>query len=65
MDTAYRKGESKGRAEGRAEGSAEGRAEGRAEERLANARSLKDNGVPLEVIIRSLSLDDDEISRLV
>ncbi len=54
MDTAYRKGETKGREEGRAEG--------RAEERLANARSLKDNGVPLDVIIRSLGLEADEIA---
>lgn len=56
MDTAYRKGETKGREEGRAEG--------RAEERLANARSLKDNGVPLDVIIRSLGLEADEIAHL-
>lgn len=43
---------------------AEGRAEGRAEERLANARSLKENGVPLDVIAKSLSLTDEEIAQI-
>lgn len=37
-----------------------GRAEGRAEERLANAKALLGNGVPLEVIVKSLHLTDDE-----
>ncbi len=48
----------------RGEGKLEGRAEGRAEERLANARSLKANGVPLEVIIKSLSLTESEVTQL-
>lgn len=39
----------------------EGIEEGRAEERLANTRSLKENGVPLDVIAKSLSLTDEEI----
>ncbi len=54
----------KGRAEGRAEGRVEGRAEGRAEERLANARSLKQNGVPVDVIAKSLGLSLKEIQDL-
>jgi hypothetical protein len=37
---------------------------GRAEERLANARSLKANGVPLDVIVKSLGLSKDEIDKL-
>jgi hypothetical protein len=42
----------------------EGRAEGRAEERLENARNLKKNGVPLDVIAKSLGLTVDEIEAL-
>ena len=72
IDTAHQKGWNEGRAEGleegRAEGHAkgleEGRAEGRAEERLSNARSLKDNGVPIEVIANSLGLTKEEIDTL-
>lgn len=41
-----------------------GRAEGRAEERLANARALLANGVPLEVIAKSLNLSDEEVATL-
>ena len=43
---------------------AEGRAEGRAEERIANARSLIANGVPKDVIIKSLGLTPEEIELL-
>ena len=43
---------------------AEGRAEGRAEERIANARSLIANGVPKDVIIKSLGLTSEEIELL-
>ena len=42
----------------------EGEAKGRAEERLANARSLKENGVPLDVIVKSLCLTPDEIEQI-
>ena len=42
----------------------EGKAEGKAEEKIANARSLKENGVPSEVIARSLGLAIDEIEQL-
>jgi hypothetical protein len=48
-----------------------GRAEGREEERrrnvqekLESARTLKANGVPLEVIVKSLHLTDDEAATL-
>lgn len=41
-----------------------GRAEGRAEERLANARSLLSNGVPMDVIVKSLGLAPKEIAAL-
>ena len=57
-------GRAEGEAIGRAEGEAIGRAEGRAEERLVNARSLKANGVPVEVIAKSLGLSSEEIEKL-
>ena len=41
-----------------------GRAEGRAEEKLSNARALKSNGVPPEVIAQSLGLTREQISEL-
>ena len=41
-----------------------GREAGRAEERMANARSLKAHGVPVDVIVKSLNLTSDEASSL-
>ena len=58
-DGAIRTAEAKGLAKGRAEGEAK-----RAKERLANAKALLDNGVPLEVIVKSLHLTDDEAATL-
>jgi len=60
MEGQYLEGEKKGRAEG----GAEGRAEGRAEERLLNARKLKENGVPIDIIAKSLSLTEKELADL-
>lgn len=60
MTTKYREGQ----AEGRAEGLEKGRAEGRAEEKMANARALKDNGIPLEIIAQSLDLTDEQLKKL-
>ena len=37
---------------------------GRAEERLANARSLKANGIAMDVIVKSLGLTPEEIDKL-
>ena len=53
-----------GHAEGLAAGLAEGRAEGRAEEKVANARCLKANGVPTDIIAKSLGLSIEEIAAL-
>lgn len=50
--------------EGRAEGRAEGRVEGRAEATIENARSLKANGVPLDVIAQSLGLTLEVVKEL-
>jgi len=41
-----------------------GEAKGRAEERMKNARSLRDNGVPIDVIAKSLNLTAEEIAAL-
>lgn len=38
--------------------------EGRAVERLANARSLIKNGVPLDLVAKSLSLTEDELAMI-
>ena len=60
----YQDGFDKGIVKGRAEGREEGRAEGRAEERIKNARNLKANGIPLDIIASSLGLSQDEIEEL-
>lgn len=39
-------------------------AKGRAKERLANAKALLGNGIPLEVIVKSLHLTDEETAML-
>lgn len=49
---------------GIAKGKAEGRAEGRAEEKLSNARALKANGVPADIIASSLGLDVETVNGL-
>lgn len=43
----------------------EGRNEGRAEERLANARALKLNGVPISIISHSLGIPEKDIEELI
>ena len=57
-------GREEGRAEGREEGRAEGRAEGQAEEKVKNARNLKENGVPIDIIAKSLGLSAEEVENL-
>lgn len=69
-------GRAKGIAEGRAEGIAEGRAEGRAEgitegitrgiteERIRNARTMKEIGIPMEQIVKVTGLTETEIEEL-
>ena len=44
----------------RGEGLMAGEEKGRVEERWANARSLKEHGVPIDVIAKSLSLTQEE-----
>ena len=64
MKTAIEKGVAQGRAEGMEQGLEKGRAEGRVEERMSNARGLKENGVPVDVIAKSLHLTAEEIAEL-
>ncbi len=45
-------------------GLAEGKAKGKAEERMSNAKSLLANNVPLDIIVKSLHLTDEEIGVL-
>ena len=42
----------------------DGRAEGRAEEKLENARNLKKNGIPADIIAKSLGLTTEEVEAL-
>ena len=57
-------GEAKGRAEGEAKGRAEGRAEGEAATKLAHAKTLKDLGVAIDIIIKTTGLTAEEIATL-
>ena len=50
--------------EGKDEGIAEGIEIGKQEATLANARALKDNGVPTDVIAQSLGLTDEQMKEL-
>ena len=45
-------------------GRAEGIVEGKMNERMKNARSLKDNGVPIDVIAKSLGLTQEEVGAI-
>ena len=64
MQTALNKGRAEGLKQGRAEGRAEGFAEGEANERIKNAINLKANGVPSELIAKSLGISIEEIEGL-
>ena len=57
-------GRVEGRAEGRVEGRAEGRAEGRVEEQLKIARTMKTNGLPVDLIVLSTGLTPEEVEAL-
>ena len=72
LDTAYTKGERKGREEGREEGRAEGREEGMAEglekgiekANRENARRMKADGMPTELIAKYTGLTAEQINSL-
>ena len=52
------------RSEGFTEGEKKGRAEGRAEALLETARSMKTDGVPVDVISKYTGLTPSEISKI-
>ena len=58
------KGLAEGMSKGLAEGMSKGLAEGMMKEKLANARNLKANGVPVDVIAKSLGLAAEEVADL-
>jgi len=67
MSEGIEKGMSEGIEKGMAEGIEKGKAEAEAiriKERLDSARSLKENGVPIDLIAKSLHLTDEELQQL-
>jgi predicted transposase/invertase (TIGR01784 family) len=64
LEARYNKGKAEGEAIGLAKGEAIGIAKGEANERMRNARSLKENGIPIDVIAKSLALTDAELQQL-
>ena len=72
MEGSYKKGRAEGREEGREEGLAEGRTEGLAEgeaigaqkKAMDNARKMKDDGMPAELIAKYTGLTAEEINSL-
>ena len=63
-DSIFRTAEKKGREEGLAEGKAEGLAEGKAEASRENAKKMKADGVPVELIAKYTGLSPEEIKGL-
>ena len=57
-------GRAKGIAEGRAEGITEGITRGITEERIRNARTMKEIGIPMEQIVKVTGLTETEIEEL-
>ena len=53
-----------GKLEGLEEGMEKGMAKGMVKEKLKNARSLKENGVPVDIIAKSLGLSAEEVENL-
>ena len=64
MKTATDKGRAEGRAEGLAEGEAKGRAEGREEAFRENARRMKADNMPAELIAKYTGLSIEDIEQL-
>lgn len=60
----WEKGNKEGWEKGNKEGMEKGMEKGRAKEKLENARSLKDNGVSLDLIAKSLGLSIKDIENL-
>lgn len=63
-EAGWKKGIEEGRAEGRAEGITEGITRGVTEERIRNARTMKEIGIPMEQIVKVTGLTETEIEEL-
>lgn len=64
LDGAKLEGRIEGRMEGRMEGHIEGHMEGKIEGRMEVARNMKELGVPIEVIMKSSGLSEEDIDTL-
>ena len=64
IDTAFDEGKLEGLIEGKLEGLNEGKLEGRLEGKVDVARSLKENGLSVDIIMKTTGLTKDEIERL-
>ena len=66
MDTmgCIRYAEKRGKEDGREEGRAEGREEGRKQQQLEIARSMKEGGMPAEMIAKYTGLSGQDIEKL-
>lgn len=63
-EAGWKKGIEEGRAEGRAEGITEGITRGITEERIRNARTMKEIGIPMEQIVKVTGMTETEIEKL-
>lgn len=63
-EAAVKKSYNEGMEKGMEKGLAEGMEKGRVMEKLENARSLKNNGIPADLISKSLNLSIEEIEKL-
>lgn len=63
-EAGWKKGIEEGRAKGRAEGITEGITRGITEERIRNARTMKEIGIPMEQIVKVTGLTETEIEEL-
>lgn len=63
-EAGWKKGIEEGRAEGRAKGITEGITRGITEERIRNARTMKEIGIPMEQIVKVTGLTETEIEEL-
>lgn len=64
INNAIKTAKAEEKAEGRAEGKTEGLAEGEAKANMNNARKMKADGMPYELISKYTSLSIDEIATL-
>ena len=64
MQTALDEGTTKGIIEGTAKGIIEGTAKGKIEGKIEIAKALKDNGVLIDIIVRTTGLSESEINNL-